>query len=48
MTIDDAIKHCKDIINNDNYCASCVNYHVELLAFLEELKELREFKEKNA
>ena len=44
MTLNEAIKHCKDIIENNNYCEACINYHEDLLVLLEELKELREAK----
>lgn len=44
MTIDEAIKHCKDIIKRNNDCKECIEQHAELLTWLEELKELRKFK----
>lgn len=47
MTIDEAIVHCREVINN-NDCKECIEQHVQLIVWLEELKELREFKNKVA
>ena len=44
FTVDDTIKHCKEIIDNNTDCEECIM----LLIWLEELKELRQFKHKIA
>lgn len=46
MTLDEAIEHCYEVAKKDNYCTKCANEHLTLLVWLEELKELREFKRK--
>ena len=58
MTLDEAIKHAREKANEQNYyasfergkhiqsCKKCAVAHEQLAAWLEELKELREFKEK--
>lgn len=53
MTIDEAIKHCEDV-ENGKLCEGTVNHkacgeeHKQLGIWLEELKELKEQKRKNA
>lgn len=47
MTLQEAIKHLKDdLLNNKNWCGTeeCKKEHEQLLAFLNELNELREEK----
>lgn len=56
MTIDEAIKHARDKANEQNYyacfergkhiqsCKKCAEEHEQLVSWLKELKELREFK----
>lgn len=41
MTIDEAIKHAKEIAGNSE-CIECAEEHEQLASWLEELKELRE------
>ena len=48
MTIDEAIEHCKEIIRKNNDCEKCIEQHAQLFVWLEELKELRVFKNKVA
>lgn len=45
MTLDEAIEHCSEIIAKNGECVECINEHIQLRSWLEELKELREFKE---
>ena len=47
MTLDEAILHCKDIIENNpnNICDECINEHTQLLEWLVELKSYRQAKE---
>ena len=61
MTLDEAIEHCKEIMENKNKtllkyfdrltydsienCNKCIDEHMQLMKWLEELKKLREFKE---
>lgn len=45
MTLEEAIKHLEETLNNPNHewsCAECKAEHEQLLAWLKELKELRE------
>lgn len=56
MTLDEAIEHARDKANEQNYyasfergkhiqsCKKCAEEHEQLVSWLEELKELREFK----
>ena len=56
MTLDEAIKHAREKANEQNYyasfergrhiqsCKKCAEEHEQLAEWLEELKELREFK----
>lgn len=44
MTIDEAIKHCHEVANEENYCTECAKQHLTLEVWLQELKELRKFK----
>ena len=54
MTLDEAIQHCKEVANEEKskllkvgeeyICSECVEEHEQLAEWLEELKELREFK----
>ncbi|KZL88695.1 hypothetical protein [Clostridium magnum] len=46
MTLNEAIDHCREIIRKSNSCDECINQHAQLLLWLEELKNLREFKRK--
>ena len=40
MTLDEAIKHCQDIIENQkDVCAECRTEHKQLMKWLQELKE---------
>lgn len=41
MTIDEAIRHAKEIADNSE-CTECAKDHEQLAVWLEELKELRE------
>ena len=47
MTLDEAILHCKDIIENNpnDVCDECINEHTQLLEWLVELKSYRQAKE---
>ena len=48
MTLDEAILHCKEIIENNSVCKDCINDHIQLLDWLVELKAYRElFKSNN-
>lgn len=40
MTLDEAIKHCKERASQD--CSECAKEHLKLARWLEELKMLRE------
>ena len=45
MTLEEAIKHLEETLSNPNHewsCAECKAEHEQLLAWLKELKELRE------
>lgn len=44
LTLDEAIEHCKEVINDNSDCPKCMREHGMLLVWLEELKELRKFK----
>ena len=47
MTLDEAIKHLEETLNNPNHewnCAECRAEHEQLLAWLKELKALKENK----
>ena len=62
MTLDEAIEHCKEIMENKNKtllkyfdrltydsienCNKCIDEHMQLMKWLEELKELRKQKDK--
>lgn len=46
MTLDEAIKHCSDVIKENTECRKCMNEHAQLLSWLEELKELRLFRKR--
>lgn len=41
MKLDDAIKHCEDVINSSE-CEDCRNEHKQLAIWLKELKEFKE------
>lgn len=41
MTLDQAIKHCYEVVEKEQCCA-CAEEHLQLAEWLEELKELRE------
>ena len=47
MTLDEAILHCKEIIENNpnNACKKCIDDHTQLLEWLMELKMYRQSKE---
>lgn len=45
MTLDESIKHCKDIASNKEICKECSDEHYQLMNWLIELKNLRKFKE---
>ena len=45
MTLDEAIIHCKEVIENKNTCKECIDDHIQLLEWLEELKKYRQKKE---
>lgn len=53
MTIDEAIKHCNEVVSGA-LCEgtannkACGEEHKQLAGWLEELKELKEYKRKNA
>lgn len=38
MTLDEAIKHCKEVANGRNGCSDCKNEHLQLAKWLSELK----------
>ena len=40
MTLDEAIKHCDEVIEKEN-CSKCAKEHEQLKEWLEELKELK-------
>lgn len=40
MTLDEAIKHCEEIIQNN--CDKCAEEHKQLVEWLKELKRYRE------
>ena len=44
MTIDDAIKHCDEVIAEQQSCNNlgCANDHIQLKSWLIELKKYRE------
>jgi hypothetical protein len=42
MTIEDAIKHCWDVIGDDNACEKCKEEHFQLYNWLTELVNRRE------
>lgn len=42
MTLDDAILHCKEIIENNQTCKECKDEHQQLLEWLLELKAYRQ------
>lgn len=44
MTVDEAIKHCHEVAKEQDYCTECAQQHLTLATWLEELKELRKFK----
>ena len=44
MTINDAILHCKEIIENNSTCEECKDEHKQLLEWLIELREIKESK----
>jgi len=46
MTIDEAIEHCRQVIVENEDCKECIEQHAMLIVWLEELKDLREFKNK--
>lgn len=62
MTLDEAIEHCKEVMENKNKtllkyfdrltydsienCNKCIDEHMQLMKWLEELKELRKQKDK--
>lgn len=39
MTLDEAIKHCKDVANDINSCSDCKDEHLQLAKWLSELKK---------
>ena len=44
MSLDEAITHCKDVVENlekSGECSECICEHYQLLIWLEELKDLR-------
>ena len=44
MEIEEAIKHCREVASNQNTCKECSNEHLQLLEWLVELQQLREFR----
>lgn len=42
MTLDDAIKHCREVASSE--CNECSDEHFQLMNWLIELKKLRTFK----
>jgi hypothetical protein len=44
MTLDEAIKHCEEVISEQKSCnmMDCANEHIQLRDWLLELKEYRE------
>lgn len=40
----EAIEHCKDVASSDDTCKECADEHYQLMNWLLELNELREFK----
>lgn len=44
--LDEAIVHAKEIVEKCDVCEGYKKQHLQLVAWLEELKELREFKKK--
>ncbi len=40
MTLDEAIKHCEDVVKS-NVCDECKNNHKQLKSWLVELKDLK-------
>ena len=46
MTLDEAIKHLQEVIEQDDFsCAECKSEHEQLLEWLIELRERREVDE---
>lgn len=42
MTLEEAIEHLNELINNNNFnCEECKQEHIQLLKWLKELQELR-------
>jgi len=42
MSLDDAISHCYDVAENAGACEACRMEHLQLAAWLEELRSRRE------
>lgn len=42
MSLDDAISHCYDVAENADTCEACRVEHLQLAAWLEELRQRRE------
>ncbi len=41
MKLDEAIKHCEEVLKRDDMCEECKQEHLQLAKWLKELKSLK-------